>query len=58
VKCQTAEVYVSEHRVSIQKACLIVGLSRTAYYRVLRAASRRDAVVIDVLNRVVTRQPR
>ena len=49
---------MSEHRVSIQKACRIVGLSRTAYYRVPRAASERDAVVIDVLNQVVTRQPR
>jgi putative transposase len=58
VKRQAAEVFVSEHRVSIQKACRIVGLSRTAYYRVPRPASQRDAAVIDVLNQVVARQPR
>jgi putative transposase len=58
VKRQAAEVFVSEHQVSIQKACRIVGLSRTAYYRVPRPASQRDAVVIEVLNQVVAKQPR
>jgi putative transposase len=58
VKRQAAEMFVNEHRVSIQKACRIVGLSRTAYYRVPREALERDAVVIEVLNQIVTRQRR
>ena len=49
---------MKEHRVSIQQACRIVGLSRTAYYRVPRAAVARDGAVIGVLNEIVTKRPR
>ena len=48
---------MTEHRMSIRRACCAVG-SRTAYYRVPRAATQRDAAVIEVLNQVVAQRPR
>jgi putative transposase len=44
--------------MSIQRACRVVGLSRTAYYRVPRSAAARDAAVISVLNAIVAQRPR
>ena len=35
-----------EHQLSIQRACRVVRLSRTAYYQPPLPASRRDAAVI------------
>ena len=58
VRRQAAEVFVKEHQVSIQKACRIAGLSRTAYYRVPRPAAARDGPVIGVLNEMVAKRPR
>jgi len=58
VKRQAAEVFVNEHQLSIQRACRILGLSRTAYYRVPTDAAARDAAVIAVLNEIVDRRPR
>lgn len=58
VKRQAAEVFVNEHQLSIQRACRLVGLSRTAYYRVPKDAVARDAAVIAVLNEIVARRPR
>jgi putative transposase len=58
VKPQTAEVFVNEHQLSIQRACRILGLPRTAYYRVPIDAAARDAAVIGVLNELVARRPR
>jgi len=58
VKRQAAEVFVNEHQLSIQRACRILGLSRTAYYRVPTDAAARDAAVIAVLNELVARRPR
>jgi len=58
VKRQAAEVFVKEHRMPIQRACRTVGLSRTAYYRVPRAAAERDASVIQALNAVVAEHGR
>jgi putative transposase len=58
VKRQAAEVFVNEHQLSIQRACRILGLSRTAYYRVPTDAAARDAAVISVLNEIVARRPR
>lgn len=49
---------MTEHRLSIQRACRIVGLSRTAYYRVPKPAAQRDAAVIEVLNGMVAQRPR
>ena len=55
MKRQAAEVFVNEHRLSIQRACRILGLSRTAYYRVPTDAAARDAAVITVLNEIAQR---
>jgi putative transposase len=44
--------------MSIQRACRVVGLSRTAFYRVPRPRSERDAAVICVLNALVEERPR
>ena len=58
VKRQAAEVIAREHHLSIQRACRIVGLSRTAFYRVPKASAERDAEVINVLNGMVAKRPR
>jgi putative transposase len=57
-KRQATEVFVKEHRLPIQRACRIVGLSRTAFYRVPRLSSERDASVIAALNAMVEKRPR
>jgi putative transposase len=44
--------------MSIQRACRVVGLSRTAFYRVPKSSSERDAAVISALNAVVEKRPR
>jgi putative transposase len=43
--------------VSVQRACRVVRLSRTAYYQPPLPASRRDATVISGLTDVVARTP-
>jgi len=57
-KRQAAEVVVREHRLSIQRACRIVGRSRTALYQVPKPPSVRDAALISVLLDLVARRPR
>ena len=57
-KRQAAEVFVSEHRLPIQRACRIVGLSRTAFYRVPKSSVERDDAVISVLSGMVAKRPR
>ena len=47
-----------EHQLSIQRACRVVRLSRTAYYQPPPPASRRDAAVIAALTDAVARYPR
>ena len=47
-----------EHQLSIQRACRVVKLSRTAYYQPPVPAGRRDAVVIAALTNLVARYPR
>jgi len=49
---------VREHQLSIQRACRVVRLSRTAYYQPPLPASRRDAAVIAALTDAVARYPR
>ena len=44
-----AEELVREHQLSVQRACRVVRLSRTAYYQPPVPASRRDAPAIAVL---------
>jgi len=58
VKRQADEVIAREHHLSIQRACRIVGLSRTAFYRVPRSNAAPDAAVINVLNGMVAKRPR
>ena len=47
-----------EHELPVQRSCRIVGLSRTAYYRVPRDRAQRDVAVIDTLNELVAKHPR
>ena len=47
-----------EHELPVQRSCQIVGLSRTAFYRVPVNRSARDAPVIDALNQVVAQHAR
>jgi putative transposase len=54
---QVAEALV-EHRLSVQRACRVVRLSRTAFYQPPFPASRRDAAVIAGLTDAVARYPR
>lgn len=49
---------VTEHRLSITRACSATGLSRAAYYKVPALPQERDAEVIDALNSVVERNGR
>ncbi len=58
VKRQAAEVIAREHSLPIQRACRIVGLSRTAFYRVPKPRAARDAAVIAVLNGMLEKRPR
>ena len=49
---------VTEHRLSIMRACVAAGLSRAAYYKVPPLPQEKDAEVIDALNGVVERNGR
>ncbi len=49
---------VQEHGLSIQDACRVVSLARTAYYRAPHPLSERDAEVIAALNRLAEKRPR
>ncbi len=49
---------VDEHQLTVHRACRVVRLSRTAFYRPPVPASRRDAPVIAALTDVVARYPR
>ena len=54
---QVVEALV-EPRLSVQRACRVVRLSRTAFYQPPLPASRRDAAVIAALTDAVARYPR
>lgn len=58
MKRQAAEIIVRDHGISINRACRLVKLSRTAWYR--RPASRRerDGEVIGALLQLVEQKPR
>jgi putative transposase len=49
---------VKDHGLSIGRACRVVRLSRTAWYRQPRSRMERDRAVIEVLNELVARRPR
>ncbi|OGU00833.1 MAG: transposase [Geobacteraceae bacterium GWC2_48_7] len=48
---------MAEHRLSVQRSCCCIGLSRAAYYRVPVSASVADHDVIKALNALVERHP-
>ena len=58
MKRQAVEVIVTEHRLSITRACHATGLSRAAYYKVPALPQEKDAEVIDALNGIVERNGR
>lgn len=49
---------VQEHHLSRQRACKLVGLSRSALYKPTVNWAQRDAPVIDALNGVIAKRPR
>lgn len=49
---------VKEHVVTIVRACGLVKLSRTAWYRRSQVSTERDREVIEALNGIVERRPR
>ncbi len=49
---------VVEHRLSVQRSCKCIGLSRAAYYNSMKAELNRDAEVIAAINAVLERHPR
>lgn len=49
---------VSEHRLSIARACKTVRLSRSAYYAPTVDWAQRDAEVVDALNGIVAKRTR
>jgi putative transposase len=58
VKRQAAEIMVKEHSISIVRACGLVKLSRTAWYRRPATSMERDREVIEALNGMVEKKPR
>lgn len=57
-KRAAATILVREYGLKVTRACRIVRFSRAAYYREPRAASERDAAVIEALGQTVERHPR
>jgi putative transposase len=51
-------VMVDDHKLSRSKACKIVGLSRSAYYKPTVDLAAKDAPVIDALNEMVAKRSR
>jgi hypothetical protein len=49
---------VKDHELSIVRACRLLRLSRTAWYRRPGSRMERDRDVIEVLNEIVSRKPR
>ncbi len=55
---QAIGLLTTEHRLSVRRACRVVGLARAACYAPPVDASARDAAVIEALQRVVAANPR
>jgi putative transposase len=53
-----SELLVTEHQLSVRRACRAVGLSRTAWYRRPAAPATRDGVVMEALLAVVEQHGR
>lgn len=52
------EAMVTDHRLSIARACKIARLSRSAYYKPTVDWAQRDAEVVDGLNAIVAKRTR
>lgn len=57
-KRQAIAVLTSAHRISLRRACVMLRLSRTAYYRPPQDRVVRDQPVIDALQSTVADRPR
>jgi putative transposase len=57
-KREAIAIFVTEHRLSISRACRIVGFSRTAHYTAPQDALERDGAVIAALQGIVAERPR
>ncbi|MBF0519979.1 MAG: IS3 family transposase [Nitrospirae bacterium] len=55
-KRQAVKYLVMEHRLSIQKSCLCIGLSRAAYYK--QTVGNSDTEVIDAINELICKHAR
>ena len=55
---QVIEILVTEHQLSVRRACRVAGLSRAAWYDRPADPAERDAAVIDVLKGLVAEQAR
>jgi putative transposase len=49
---------VDEHRLSVQRSCFCIGLSRAAYYKTPKGDTGRDAEVIEAINNTIKRHGR
>jgi len=57
-KREVATMLVTDHSLSVRRACRIAHLSRTAYYEPPGSSLERDAPVIEALKALVERYPR
>ena len=55
---QAIDVLTTEHRLSVRRACRVVGLARAAWYAPPVDATTRDAAVNEALQAVVAANPR
>lgn len=55
---QVIEVLTTEHRLSVRRACRVVGLARAAWYQPLVDPAVQDAAVMDVLQGLVAEHAR
>ena len=51
-------VMVQDHQISKAKACKIVGLSRSAFYKSTVDWAAKDAPVVDALNEIIAKRAR
>ena len=56
-KREAVTYLIAEHRMSVQRSCRCIGLSRAAYYR-SPVAQDRNAEVIDAINSLLAKHPR
>lgn len=57
-KREAIAAMVNDHRLPIARACRIVRMSRSAYYKPTTDWAQRDAPVVDALNEIVAKRSR